>query len=136
MSSLARGLPVVLLVASSGCATPRFDRTLLVVDLASAPVPVMMSRVRRAPPPGTAPVVANDVAVPTHSADPDTIYTFGEGYMSERSSSGASEKLLAGISAGTGWVQIGAVIFSATDRSTVSSSEMHRELSLEAVGQP
>ncbi len=136
MASFARCFQGVLAVTLSACATPAFSRDLLVVDLTHAGVPVMISRVKREPRPGTS-RVANELTDEAPATGPDTIFTFGENYMLERSRFGASEQLLRRIGNDTGWVQIGEIVFSASDSSQLGGSgEMRRELSLKSAGRP
>lgn len=130
----SRCFPVVLAVTLSACATPAFSRDLLAVDLTRAPVPVMISRVKREPRPGAAPV-ANEFTNATPATRPDTIFTYGQNYTLERSRFGASEQLFRRISNDTGWVQIGETVFSASDTSQLGGGgEMRRELSLQSAG--
>ena len=132
MGSLAGCFPIVLAVTLAACATPAFSRDLLVVDLTRAPVPVMISQVKRGPRPGAA-RVANEFTDPTPATEPDTIFTYGQNYTLERSRFGASEQLLRRIGSDTGWVQIGEIVFSASDSSQLGGSgHTRRELSLQS----
>jgi hypothetical protein len=134
MALAGRCFRVALAVTLAGCTPPAFPREFVSLDLTRAPVPMMMSRVKRAPPPGP-PRFANEAPPPPPSLEPDTIFTYENGRMSVRSRFGASDQVLRRIRGGTGWAQVGELVFTARDEAWLSGgSETQRELQIPVVG--